>query len=114
IPDHPTTEELYVAAHQAFEFMEVKARSESRVKWLNRYRYELGELIEIARAITTEREIDRLLALILEKSRFVTATDAGSIYVVQGTDPQIGRRQLRFKMSQNDSLSFDSSEFTMP
>jgi HD-GYP domain-containing protein (c-di-GMP phosphodiesterase class II) len=114
VPEAPSHEELYVATHQAFEFMEVKARSESRGKWLNRYRYELGELIEIARALTTEREIDRLLALILEKSRFVTAADAGSIYVVEGTDPQIGRRQLRFKLSQNDSLSFDSSEFTMP
>jgi HD-GYP domain-containing protein (c-di-GMP phosphodiesterase class II) len=114
VPEQPSLEELLVATHQAFEFMEVKARSESRGKWLNRYRYELGELIEIARALTTEREIDRLLALILEKGRFVTAADAGSIYVVEGTDPQIGRRQLRFKLSQNDSLSFDSSEFTMP
>ncbi|MBX3129140.1 MAG: GAF domain-containing protein [Polyangiaceae bacterium] len=94
--------------------MDVKARSESRGKWLNRYRYELGELIEIARALTTEREIDRLLHLILEKSRFVTAADAGSLYVVEGDDPDPAQRQLRFKTSQNDSVSFDSREFTMP
>ncbi len=112
-PD-PSNDELLVALHQGFELMEVKARSESRGKWLNRYRYELGELIEIARAITTEREIDKLLGLILEKSRFVTAADAGSIYVVEGSDPEITRRELRFKLSQNDSVSFDSSEFTMP
>jgi hypothetical protein len=56
-------------------------------KWLNRYRYELGELIEIAKAITTEREIDKLLGVILEKSRFITGADAGSIYVVEGDDP---------------------------
>jgi HD-GYP domain-containing protein (c-di-GMP phosphodiesterase class II) len=110
----PTLDELRVALHQAFELMTVKARSESRGKWLNRYRYELGELIEIARAITTEREIDTLLGLILEKSRFVTAADAGSIYVVEGTDPDLTRRTLRFKLSQNDSVSFDSREFTMP
>jgi HD-GYP domain-containing protein (c-di-GMP phosphodiesterase class II) len=94
--------------------MELKARSESRGKWLNRYRYELGELIEIARALTTEREIDRLLGLILEKARFVTAADAGSMYVVEGSDPVTARRTLRFKLSQNDSVSFDSREFTMP
>lgn len=110
----PAPEEVLVALHQAFELLDLKARSESRGKWLNRYRYELGELIEIARALTTEREIDRLLGLILEKARFVTGADAGSMYVVEGSDPAIARRTLRFKLSQNDSLSFDSREFTMP
>jgi HD-GYP domain-containing protein (c-di-GMP phosphodiesterase class II) len=110
----PGPDELTVALHQAFELMDLKARSESRGKWLNRYRYELGELIEIARALTTEREIDRLLDLILEKARFVTGADAGSMYVVEGDDPVPSRRTLRFKLSQNDSLSFDSREFTMP
>jgi HD-GYP domain-containing protein (c-di-GMP phosphodiesterase class II) len=110
----PAIEELLVALHQAFELLELKARSESRGKWLNRYRYELGELIEIARALTTEREIDRLLNLILEKARFVTAADAGSMYVVEGDERELARRTLRFKLSQNDSLSFDSREFTMP
>lgn len=110
----PTSDEVAVALAQAFEIMDVKERSESRGKWLNRYRYELGELIEIARAITTEREIDKLLALILEKSRFVTGADAGSIYVVEGNDADLSRRQLRFKLSQNDSVPFDSREFTMP
>jgi HD-GYP domain-containing protein (c-di-GMP phosphodiesterase class II) len=112
-PD-PAPEELLVTLHQAFELLELKARSESRGQWLNRYRYELGELIEIARALTTEREIDRLLNLILEKARFVTGADAGSQYVVEGEEREISRRTLRFKLSQNDSVSFDSREFTMP
>ena len=110
----PSADELYVAVRNAFELMEARARSESRGKWLNRYRYELGELIEIAKAITTEREIDRLLGLILEKSRFITGADAGSIYVVEGDDPDPARRTLRFKLSQNESRKFDSREFTMP
>jgi hypothetical protein len=46
-PD-PNADELFVAVHNAFELLESKARSESRGKWLNRYRYELGELIERA------------------------------------------------------------------
>lgn len=110
----PSPEELLVTLHQAFELLDLKGRSESRGQWLNRYRYELGELIEIARALTTEREIDRLLDLILEKSRFVTGADAGSLYVVEGDEREISRRTLRFKLSQNDSVSFDSREFTMP
>ncbi|HKQ70595.1 MAG TPA: HD domain-containing phosphohydrolase [Polyangiaceae bacterium] len=108
----PTSDELFVALHNAFELMEMKSRAESRGKWLNRYRYELGELIECARAIETERDIDRLLGLILEKSRFITGADAGSIYVVE-PDAR-GEQVLRFKLSQNDSVRFDSREFTIP
>jgi HD-GYP domain-containing protein (c-di-GMP phosphodiesterase class II) len=113
-PREPSADELYVAIHGAFELMEAKARAESRGKWLNRYRYELGELIEIARAISTEREIDKLLGLILEKGRFITGADAGSIYVVEGDDPEPSARKLRFKLSQNASVTFDSREFTIP
>jgi HD-GYP domain-containing protein (c-di-GMP phosphodiesterase class II) len=110
----PHEDEIFVAIHNALELLEAKGRAESRGKWLNRYRYELGELIEIAKAITTEREIDKLLGLILEKSRFITGADAGSIYVVEGDDPDPLRRTLRFKLSQNESLNFDSREFTIP
>jgi HD-GYP domain-containing protein (c-di-GMP phosphodiesterase class II) len=61
--------------------------------------------------MTTERDVDKLLGVILEKSRFVTGADAGSIYIVehQGSQPL-----LRFKLTQNDSVSFDSREFTIP
>ena len=114
LPPDPAAPELAVALRTAFELMEARARAESRGKWLNRYRYELGELIEISRALTTEREIDKLLGLILEKSRFITGADAGSIYVVEGDDPDPARRMLRFKLTQNDSVKFDSREFTIP
>ena len=110
----PDPDEIFVAIHNAFELLESKARSESRGKWLNRYRYELGELIEIAKALTTEREIDKLLDLILEKSRFITGADAGSVYVLEGDDPEPRHRMLRFKLSQNASVVFDSREFTVP
>ena len=113
-PEQPGPDELFVAVHNCFELLDARSRAESRGKWLNRYRYELGELIEIAKAITTEREIDKLLGLILEKSRFITGADAGSIYVVEGDDPDPARRTLRFKLSQNDSVVFDSREFVIP
>ncbi len=71
----------------------------------------LEELFGIARAMTTERDVGRLLAVILEKSRFITSADAGSIYVVEGEGTSA---KLRFKLTQNDSVSFDSREFTMP
>jgi HD-GYP domain-containing protein (c-di-GMP phosphodiesterase class II) len=107
-------DDLYLAAHRAFELLETKGRAEARGRWLRRYRYELGELLHIARAMTTVRDVDKLLGVILEKSRFVTGADAGSIYIVEPA-PGDGRTNLlRFKLTQNESVTFDSREFTMP
>lgn len=72
------------------------------------------QIVEIARALAQERDITRLLGLILEKCRLVTAADAGSIYVVEGNQRELGQRALRFKLSQNDSVAFESREFTIP
>ena len=69
------------------ERVELRMAAERRSRSIRRYRYELGELVEIARALTQERDTDRLLDLILEKSRFITGAGAGSIYVVE--EPQI-------------------------
>jgi HD-GYP domain-containing protein (c-di-GMP phosphodiesterase class II) len=107
-------EDLYLATHRALELLEAKARAEARGRWLRRYRYELGELIHIARAMTTERDVDKLLGVILEKSRFVTGADAGSIYIVEPHPTDPGKPVLRFKLTQNESVVFDSREFTMP
>src|SRR3984893_9981070 len=60
--------------------------------------------------MTTVRDVDKLLGLILEKSRFVTGADAGSIYILEPGAQTL----LRFKLTQNDSVAFDSREFTMP
>ncbi|HEY8089871.1 MAG TPA: HD domain-containing phosphohydrolase [Polyangiaceae bacterium] len=107
-------DDLFLAVHRALELLETKARAEARGRWLRRYRYELGELIHIARAMTTVRDVDKLLGVILEKSRFITGADAGSIYIVEPHPTEHDKRVLRFKLTQNDSLSFDSREFTMP
>jgi HD-GYP domain-containing protein (c-di-GMP phosphodiesterase class II) len=107
-------EDLFLAAHRAMELLEAKARAEARGRWLRRYRYELGELIHIARAMTTVRDVDKLLGVILEKSRFVTGADAGSVYIVEPHHGDASRPVLRFKLTQNESVTFDSREFTMP
>lgn len=129
VSDDANLDELFLSGIRAFELLEAKGRAESRGKWLRRYRYELGELINIARAMTTERDVDKLLGVILEKSRFVTGADAGSIYVVEHEpeNAEAGRPSdeaprslrsrgpmLRFKLSQNDSVAYDSREFVMP
>lgn len=118
LPAQASDAELSVACERAFESMEVHERTLSHGERLSRFEFELDELIEIARALTKERDIKKLLELILEKSRFVTGADAGSIYVVED-DPlspsgQVETQRLHFKLTQNESAQFDWSEFTMP
>src|SRR3954452_23787948 len=88
-------------------------------KIAERFRYEVAELVAASRALSSERDIRKLLALILEKTRQVTGADAGSVYVLE-EDPAgtLGARvpppkRLHFMLSQNDSLKIDFKEFTL-
>ncbi|MCB9595605.1 MAG: GAF domain-containing protein [Sandaracinaceae bacterium] len=112
LADGSAVNALKMTLDGALERVQLRIKAERRSRSIRRYRYELGELVEIARAITQERDIDRLLDLILEKSRFITGADAGSIYVVEHTEG--GQERLHFKLSQNESCEFESSEFTIP
>jgi HD-GYP domain-containing protein (c-di-GMP phosphodiesterase class II) len=114
LPDLASPDALYIAVAGALERVELRVGAERRGRWLDRYQYELGELIEISRALSQERDIDRLLNLILEKSRFITGADAGSFYLLESTTPGSREKRLRFKLSQNDSVEFQSREFTVP
>jgi HD-GYP domain-containing protein (c-di-GMP phosphodiesterase class II) len=72
----------------------------------------LKELNNIGVALTTERNLFKLGELILQKSREITSSDAGSLYLVEG-DEETGKR-LRFRISQNDSMEIDYEESVMP
>jgi HD-GYP domain-containing protein (c-di-GMP phosphodiesterase class II) len=62
---------------------------------------EVTELTDIGVKLSTERNYNTLLELILTQARRLTQSDAGSLYVVE-TDDQ-GVRRLRFKLAQNQS-----------
>ena len=77
----------------------------------NRARYELDELLGISRAMSSQRDINKLLGLILEKSRQITGADAGSVYVLEPAPDGDGEKRLHFMLSQNDSMKIDFKEF---
>jgi HD-GYP domain-containing protein (c-di-GMP phosphodiesterase class II) len=79
----------------------------------DRFRYEVAELVATSRALSSERDIRKLLALILEKCRQVTGADAGSVYVLEGEGARSDRK-LHFMMSQNDSIAIDFKEMSLP
>jgi HD-GYP domain-containing protein (c-di-GMP phosphodiesterase class II) len=80
---------------------------------VERSRHENDMLISIGRALSQERKIKSLLALILRRACEVTNADAGSIYVVSGTDDDVSKRKLRFEVSQNDSRQVPDAGFEM-
>jgi HD-GYP domain-containing protein (c-di-GMP phosphodiesterase class II) len=78
-----------------------------------RSRYELSQLVATSRALASERDIGKLLALILESCRQVTGADAGSVYVMEDDEATPPGKRLRFMLSQNDSIKIDFKEFTL-
>jgi HD-GYP domain-containing protein (c-di-GMP phosphodiesterase class II) len=77
---------------------------------------DLHELNSIGVALSAQRDINKLLELILAKSREITAADAGSLYLVERrkeTDPQ-GEDYLIFDRTQNDSVVLPFEKSRMP
>jgi HD-GYP domain-containing protein (c-di-GMP phosphodiesterase class II) len=84
---------------------------------LSRKGDELSALNKIGMQLSAERDMGKLLELILQKSREITGADAGSLYLVErARDDENGRGadQLRFKLAQNDTVAFPFEEKTMP
>lgn len=72
----------------------------------------IEQLLDIGAALSSSYDLGKLLNLILSKSREITCSDAGSVYLVDSTD---GNPKLLFKVAQNDSrpnVSF--REFAIP
>jgi HD-GYP domain-containing protein (c-di-GMP phosphodiesterase class II) len=69
---------------------------------LRRLGGELSALNAIGIMLSSERNPDALLDLVLSTARRITASDAGSLYLVEET-PE-GERELFFALAQNDSV----------
>jgi HD-GYP domain-containing protein (c-di-GMP phosphodiesterase class II) len=80
---------------------------------LERSRHENEMMIKIGRALSHERNIKKLLAIILRHACEVTNADAGSIYIVEGNDEDVLQRRLRFEVSQNDSRTLPDASLVM-
>ena len=77
---------------------------------------ELHELNNIGVALSAERDINKLLELILAKSREITAADAGSLYLVKrGKEHDASADdQLSFELTQNHSVAVPFEKRTVP
>lgn len=86
----------------------------------NYYRTELEkkeklnrEFLKVGIALSAERDNSKLLNYIMAKTREVTKSDAGSLYLLD-PDKKTGTVSMIFKIAHNDSNPTDFSEFRMP
>ncbi len=63
----------------------------------------IEQLLDIGVALSDTHDLGELLNLILSKSREITCSDAGSVYLVDEVNST--EQKLLFKVAQNDSLS---------
>ncbi len=73
-------------------------------------------VMSISRELNGERDIPKLLNLILLKARQICKSDAGSIYTIDYAhgSSKLEDAKLRFRFTQNSSIKPDFSEFTIP
>lgn len=91
----------------------VKERLEALREQLVAARSELRELNRIGMALMSERNPEKLLGSILTQARTLSASDAGSLYLVERDAD--GRESLRFLRAQNDTLpDLPTPDLTLP
>src|ERR1700730_12393503 len=103
----------------AFDNIELAQRERAARVEVRRTERELEELNRIGVALSETRDVSALLDMILSKARQITRADAGSLYLVEETQPDAldagpGQHHLRFMVTQNDSVQFPFEEFVLP
>jgi HD-GYP domain-containing protein (c-di-GMP phosphodiesterase class II) len=100
------------AVASAFDTLRIEEERRQTGLQLRLVATELETLNKIGVALSTERNPDALLELILTKSREITGCDAGSLYLVEEITE--GAKHLVFKLTQSDSHSVPFRQFTLP
>ncbi len=85
--------------------------------------HEIQELNKIGAALSAEHDTGKLLEMIVTKSRQITNSDAGSLYIVEEAESAAADKQssaeptrerhLRFKLAQNDTVKIQFRETTI-
>ena len=99
-----------------YSFQSALANSDAELEVLEETTENVKYVMGISRELNGERDIPKLLNLILYKAREICKADAGSIYTIdyaQGSN-RVEDAQLRFRFTQNASIKSDFAEFRMP
>jgi len=111
VPGDPSTALLLSTVKRAYQFLYQKLRADQLEKQLSERTRELQEVSNIGVALSTVRDHQVLLTMILKKARELSRSDAGSLYLL---DDMGGGKVLRWKLAQNDSVEVDFEERVLP
>jgi HD-GYP domain-containing protein (c-di-GMP phosphodiesterase class II) len=120
ISRNPTAGELSLACSHMIRLLELKeqclilhntnAITEARNRQLN----------QVGIALMSEKNLDQLLIMILEKAMELTGSDAGCLYLVERKNQDEdhlenywANKRIRFKLTRNGSVRLDFAEMTM-
>lgn len=116
----PSPSRLVFLLNRAYAHLLAEQQTRQLSRQLEVQSHRLHDLNEIGIALSTERNLDTLLYKILKNSMEITASDSGSLYLVEQKpgvveDPKqpLASKRLRFKLPLNMSLNVDFSEFPM-
>ena len=89
-----------------------KSKAKNNLKLFEETKKDQDDLIDIAKALSNEKDLEKLLDLTLSLSKKITGADAGSIYLVE--NKANGMKCLQFKSSHTFSRVIPLKSFTMP
>jgi HD-GYP domain-containing protein (c-di-GMP phosphodiesterase class II) len=107
LPGQPPSRLLRSALKRAFDHVMNDYRARQLEADLRDRNEELLEITKISIALSTVRDHDLLIEMILQKCRELSRSDAGSLYLLE--DSPEGK-VLKWKVAQNDSIQVDFEE----
>lgn len=108
LPENPPAAVLLSAIRRARQHLLDRRRNQQLEREVRERTDELSTMNRIGIALSTVRDHDVLIEMILTKARELSHSDAGSIYLLE-TDKD-GEKVLRWKLAQNDSIAVDFEE----
>ncbi len=115
LPETASEKKLKFVINKSLSIIEKHYQNEQKKNWYyNRLvdaQRDQEDLINIGKSLSGEKDMEKLLRLILYLSKKITGADAGSIYLVE--EDEYGKKRLRFKYSHTFSREIPLEEFVM-
>jgi HD-GYP domain-containing protein (c-di-GMP phosphodiesterase class II) len=112
LPENTPIDAVMGAIDGAVALLRERLRNTELERQLRERTAELQEVNEVGMALSTERDHSALIDMILRKTRELTRSDAGSLYLLGQNDAE--EDILRWKVAQNDSIDVDFREQILP
>ncbi|MCB1050923.1 MAG: GAF domain-containing protein [Acidobacteria bacterium] len=110
-PDQATDAELVRTLHTAMALLTHRQAVQDLQASLAHEKEQMIQLTNIGIALSAERDLNKLLTLILSEGRDFANCDAASLFLIDRSEE---RPRLLFKLTQNDSISFPFQEQSFP